>query len=600
MTAQTITLFNHAALTLAGENARAGQTYDHDGLVTLATSIREMHRQTGRALIEPLKAYPTDGGAAVWDGGRRLAALGLIADDGDDEGKAILAAVPVILTTQEEAGVASLATFVREEMHPVDQFLAWNALHVAGQSPEAIAAACGASPHDVEKLLRFQMLAPDILEAFKAGRFDFDVATAFTLTDDHEKQGQVLASFGDKAISAWQVRNALKAQSVDEADRRARFVGREAYAEAGGRFITDLFTYDRIDEDWADEALLQRLYDAKLAQLVADLEAEGWGSVVQAGDRYGQGWRNGLEAIEPEGEDDTFTPEQMAAGMALIVFDYQGRVEIKRGFQKAKASRSGPSEAPVPLSKSDPARYGFGHGGHERMTKAATTATQAALLTAPAVAYDATVAHLAWVALGRGGYDVSPSMLAAPGWNRSGRHADLSEAIDAWNARLPAKHLEFWEAVAALTAEEKAGLLATAFASTLNATEIKSNEQQPSRWATLGFIAKRAGADMSTALTVDHDFLKGGSREALLSIIANPAFKDAKKGVLVERAKQTVETDGWTPVLLADLVKAPEPASPPAKKPAKAPAKAKGGAKAPAKAKAAAQAPDAADAPAGA
>lgn len=599
MTAQTITLFNHAALTLAVENARAGQTYDHDGLVTLATSIREMHRQTGRALIEPLKAYPTDTGAAVWDGGRRLAALGLISDDGDDEGRAILAAVPVILTTQEEAGVASLATFVREEIHPVDQFLAWNALHVAGQSPEAIAAACGASPHDVEKLLRFQMLAPEILDAFKAGRFDFDVATAFTLTDDHEKQQQVLASFGEKAINAWQVRNALKAQSVDEGDRRARFVGREAYAEAGGRFITDLFTYDRIDEDWADEALLQRLYDAKLAQLVADLEAEGWGAVVQAGDRYGQGWRNGLEAIEPEGEDEAFTPEQMAAGMALIVFDYQGRVDIKRGFQKAKASRSGLSDAPVPLSKSDPARYGFGHGGHERLTKAATTATQAALLARPDAAYDATVAHLAWLALGRGSSDVHVSLLSA-GWNRSGRHADLSEAIDAWNARLPTKPVEFWTAVADLTADEKAGLLAVAFAATLDATELKSNERRPHRWATLGFIATRAGADMSTALTVDHDFLKGGSREALLSIIANPAFKDSKKGVLIERAKQTVETGGWTPLLLADLVAAPTAPEKPAKGAPKAKAAGKAPAKPKAAPKAARKAPDAAEAPAGA
>lgn len=558
MTTQTITLIPLSQLVLAPENARAATEHDAASIRTLAGSITAIG-----GLLDPLKAYVTGDRAAVWDGGRRLAALNALQTlpPGLSDG------IPVILTDQTDAALASAATFVREDQHPVDQFLTWNALHEAGQSPDMIAAACGATPREVAKLLRFAMLAPDVLAAFKAGRFDFEVATAFTLTDDHEKQRQVLASFGDKAMGEWQVRQALKAQTVDASDRRAQYVGRDAYAAAGGRFITDLFTHGQIDEAWADEDLLNKLYNDKLDQLFTDLQAEGWGEVKLAGDRWGQGWREGYDAMAPEGDDGDHTDEQRARGTALVVFNYQGACEVKRGYVKATAQGRSKDAAATP-AKSDPARYGFGHAGHQTITTVATRATQAAVARRPDVAYDAVVAHLAWSALNpHAGGNVS-TLTVPYSHSRAFADAAVHAALDEWRERLPSDRVAFWTAVADLSAEEKASLLAVAFAATLDAVEPKNDARQPARWATLGLLATRAEVDFAAAWTPGADFLKGGSRDALQTVIANPAFADAKKGVLVERAAQLAESTGWVPQLLRDLVTPPE-ATAKASKPAK-------------------------------
>ena len=77
--------------------------------------------------------------------------------------------------------------------------------------------------------------------------------------DDHARQGQVWEAIAN----AWskephQIRRMLTETTVPASDRRARFVGVDAYAAAGGAVLRDLFEAD--NGGWLqDPALLDRL-----------------------------------------------------------------------------------------------------------------------------------------------------------------------------------------------------------------------------------------------------------------------------------------------------------------------------------------------------
>lgn len=563
-------------LHVAPENARAGSEPTPHVVEALAASIAS---PTG--LLEPLKAYKSDQGYAVWDGGRRLAAL-IKLDIGAGLPDALKGGIPVIETTREVAEVASMATFVREDMHPAEKFLAWNALFDKGHSPDMIAAACGVATGDVERLLRFRTLAPEIFAAFQEGRFGLNVAFAFTLTTDHDAQRQLLASFGDQIPNDWRIRQMLRGEAVKAHDRRAQLVGAEAYEAAGGRFLRDLFSDREVDEDWQDVALLQKLYDAKLATLAEELAAEGWGDVLVREDAYG--WRAGLMRVEPEGEDDAFTDEQKAASLAVITFGYQGNLQIERGWtympNVARAKAAGAADTP---QKAKPAVYGFSHAGHETMTKVATVAAQDALAVNPALAYDAAVAHMAWVGVQSYGNHVhGPSKLTISYNDRPKvLSGTVREKLEAWGKRLPDTRAAFVQAVADLTADEKAELLALSYAASLDAVEPKISDQDSEARREIGWLARRGGVDFAAVWTPDADFLKAASKDALLAVVKELAPREldrwtgAKKAALVEFVAQKAEQTGWTPQFLRDLIAEPEAPKPAAKPARKGRAKAK-------------------------
>ena len=64
-------------------------------------------------------------------------------------------------------------------------------------------------------------------------------------------------------------------------DKRARFIGTDAYLAAGGAIERDLFSEE--DEGYLlDVALVERLVAEKLAAEAAQLRAEGWAWVEAA------------------------------------------------------------------------------------------------------------------------------------------------------------------------------------------------------------------------------------------------------------------------------------------------------------------------------
>ncbi|KQW72239.1 chromosome partitioning protein ParB [Phenylobacterium sp. Root77] len=164
----------------------------------------------------------------------------------------------------------------RSAMHPADQFEAFRDLHERkGYGAEEIAARFGVSPGLVRQRLRLANLSPRLIDLYRAEDLGLDQLMAFAVTDDRARQEQVYEQLSYNRSPAY-IRAALTTAKVAASDRRAQFVGAEAYVEAGGTLTRDLFTDDR--GGWLDDvALLDALVMQKLAALAEELRAdEGW------------------------------------------------------------------------------------------------------------------------------------------------------------------------------------------------------------------------------------------------------------------------------------------------------------------------------------
>jgi len=254
--------------------ANVRRTGREAGLDELAASI------AAHGLLQSLAVRPLlDGEGAetgrfeVIGGGRRLAALKLLA-----KRKALpkTAPVPCLIHVAGEAEELSLAENVlREALHPADQFEAFARLHAAhGFGAEEIAARFGVTPATVRQRLRLGAASPKLMALYREGVLNLDQLMAFCLTDDHERQNQAWEHLSFNK-SPEMIRRMLTETHVSARDRRALFIGAEAYLAAGGDILRDLFTEDG-GGYFADAALLDQMVRAKLDTVAAEVLAEGW------------------------------------------------------------------------------------------------------------------------------------------------------------------------------------------------------------------------------------------------------------------------------------------------------------------------------------
>ncbi|MFG1285343.1 ParB/RepB/Spo0J family partition protein, partial [Xanthobacter autotrophicus] len=166
------------------------------------------------------------------------------------------APVPCIV---REGGIAeedSLAENVqRAPLHPLDQFRAFLALREKGQSEEEIAAAFFVSVAVVKQRLKLASVSPKLLDVYAEDGLTLDQLMAFTVSGNHERQEQVLerlAQAYDK--QPYVIRRMLTEGAVRASDKRARFIGIEAYETAGGTVLRDLFQGD--DGGWLQDVTL--------------------------------------------------------------------------------------------------------------------------------------------------------------------------------------------------------------------------------------------------------------------------------------------------------------------------------------------------------
>ncbi len=164
----------------------------------------------------------------------------------------------------------------RTGLHPADQFEAFRRLaEERGLSAEEIGARFGVSAQVVRQRLRLGAVNPTLMDLYRAGDLNLDQMMAFAVSEDHARQQQVLDQLGAHP-PPYLIRRAMTEAKVSATDRRALFIGAEAYVEAGGTILRDLFTED--GGGWfEDVALLDRLVTEKLAAIAEDVRAqEGW------------------------------------------------------------------------------------------------------------------------------------------------------------------------------------------------------------------------------------------------------------------------------------------------------------------------------------
>ena len=298
-----------------------------------------------RGLLQNLvvtSAAKPRGSFAVEAGGRRLKALQLLAEEGKLP-KAHEVCCLVIEGGPAAAQEASLAeNFQRLSMNPADECVAFQQLIEQGSDVEGIARRFGLTVRFVEGRLRLATLAPVVFEALGAGDISLDVAKAYAATPDQERQAYVFEqmSRGYGAAHPDSIRRMMTQATASATDRRARFVGEEAYVAAGGRIERDLFADDAATR-WLDVAILERLACEKLEALAVEAAAEaGLGWVRPTLDRWiGGDQMQGLRRVPVQ--TPPLTDEESAAVDAL-----EGEIDdLALGLEDEESSEEARDEA---------------------------------------------------------------------------------------------------------------------------------------------------------------------------------------------------------------------------------------------------------------
>ena len=284
--------------------------------IKAGVSIEELAEDIARrTLLQSLTVRPVldqagqeTGMFEIPAGGRRYRALELLMKQ---KRLAKDAPIPCVVRTDGLAEEDSLAENVqRAPLHPLDQFRAFQAMREKAKGEEEIAAAFFVPVAVVRQRLRLASVSPRLLDVYAEDGMTLDQLMAFTVNPDHERQEQVFERVRQSYDKApYVIRRLLTEGAVRGSDRRAQFVGLEAYVEAGGAVLNDLFQDD--GGGWLqDVALLDRLVSEKLKREAEAIRAEGW-RWVEIGIDFPYGHTCGLRQIF--GEQPELTPEQQAA-----------------------------------------------------------------------------------------------------------------------------------------------------------------------------------------------------------------------------------------------------------------------------------------------
>lgn len=238
--------------------------FSPEGIEALAENIRQL------GLIQNLAGLRDEAGkVGIVAGGRRLRALAVLQDDPR------FAVIPVKLAPDQATAEvwASSENHHREQPHATDEIREYGTMAARGVPVPSIAVAFGVTEAHVYRRLKLASLPAPVLDALKAGQITLSNAAAFTISEDEAHSLEVLDRIKGEGYSDHSIKQMLKPDALRHTDRRAVFVGLDAYNAAGGRITTDLFADQSFIED---VALLDDLFAAKLAEAVDGFTAEGW------------------------------------------------------------------------------------------------------------------------------------------------------------------------------------------------------------------------------------------------------------------------------------------------------------------------------------
>ena len=307
--------------------------------IKAGVSVEELAEDIARrGLLQGLSVRPVldadgveTGKFEIPAGGRRFQALSLLVKQ---KRLAKTAPVPCVLRDVASDILAeddSLAeNMQRVALHPLDQFRAFVALKEKGQGEEAIAAAFFVTPQIVKQRLKLASVAPALLEVYAEDGITLEQLMAFTVNPDHLRQVQVW----DAVRNSWNkepysIRRMLTETSVRASDRRAVFVGVDAYEAAGGVILRDLFQGD--DGGWLeDPALLDRLVADKLQTEAQAIAAEGWKWIEVSTDLpygYSHGLRRLVGNPSPLNADEVAEHAKLLSAYRALEEEYSGQDE---------------------------------------------------------------------------------------------------------------------------------------------------------------------------------------------------------------------------------------------------------------------------------
>ena len=296
-------------------------------------------------------------------GGRRYRALDLLVKQ-----KRMAKTQPVPCVVRDD-GIAEDDSLAENDerigLHPLDQFRAFKFLRDGGMSEEDIAARHFVSPAIVKQRLRLASVSPKLHDVYADDGMTLEQLMAFSVTADLARQEQVWGNVSRSQLDEpYQIRRILTENTVRASDRRAQFIGLDAYEQAGGIVMRDLFEHD--DGGWLqDVPLLDRLVSEKLKTEAESIAAEGWKWIAVAVD-FPYGHTHGLRELEGQPADLTeverATLEALNAEYAKIEKDYQDADELPDGIDQRlaeiEAARSALEARPLVYDPAEMARAG--------------------------------------------------------------------------------------------------------------------------------------------------------------------------------------------------------------------------------------------------
>lgn len=538
-------------------------------------------------------------------GGRRLAALKLLAKRKKLDREQGIACL--VVTQDAPVAEISLAeNVVRAPLHPADQFEAFAALLGTGASTDDVAARFGVTPTFVSQRLKLAAVSPRLVAEYRAGRMTLEQLTAFTLSNDHGLQEQVWFENPYAEIAADTIRRLLTRSQVSAGDRRAVFVGLQAYEAAGGVIVRDLF--DSENEGYlADSQLLDRLVAAKLDAEAEAVRTEGWQWVevypdtdpadlarfgraktamvklgareekrltslcrrydklvsdLEEGDEDNEALdRLSTEIAKLQGKKETWPDKAKARAGAIVSLNWDGKALVTRGLLRPGASCESDASVKADVQdKSRSAKEGYADSVLLDLSAHRTAAIRAVLGEQPEIALLALVHALAEQLLYAGASGSALSITAmevaldrASDTVMSCRAAERTLARHTfWTGQLPERE-QLWDWIAGLDPQQRLMLLAHCVALTVTALE----------WPVRQGISRRDVTPLVSAISLDMrewwrptaaNFLGRLTKQEILAAVsegASPkearALESYKKDRMVMEAEKLLETATWLP-----------------------------------------------------
>jgi ParB family transcriptional regulator, chromosome partitioning protein len=518
-----------------------------------------------------------------------------------------------VLDTEHNATEISLAeNAIRCEMHPADQFEAFAKLHGEdGMSAEDIAARFGVTAAVVKQRLKLGAVSPKLMALYRKGEMNLDQLSAFAITDDHERQERVWRDLPSFNRSRGAILQALSAGQVPSDDRRALFVGANAYEEVGGAIIHDLFDTEG-GGFFVDAELLDRLAREKLQAEADKVAAEGWRWVTCAlefdhaaasemrrvfakavkltprqrkqlhklqvrhdalCDKYPDGDPSEadaaklarIEAAIGALQQEEYRKQDVALAGAFVTLGHDGSVHVGRGFVR-REDEPAPRAKPSGKDKTD-----TGHGATPlseklvaELTAHRTSALRNELARHPTTALLALIHALALDAFYQAREASCVEITAkrawlsghAPGIDESLAEQNTAKRHAGWGKRLPPESDALWTFLHGLSETERLDLLAHCVSLSVNAVQPRG-ERPTGAIAHADILARETGLDMATYWQphAQNYFLRVG-KERILEALREGCVNDVetiarlKKPAMAEAAAAALVGKDWLPAIL--------------------------------------------------